>query len=179
MRWSEFLSRFNFKLVYRPGSINTRPDALTRRSQDIPKDVHDDRLKARRIPLIPASKFGASFAEALSTMRLYALDISRPIDDLITESYNASPVMALMLNNLENPVARKWHPEIRGTLRIAFAECRAVAGRIYFRGRLVVPPDDEALQLQILHRTHNSAPAGHPAGCVQSTCSTATIGGQG
>ena len=37
-RWSEFLSRFNFKIVYRPGKARAKPDALTRRSGDLPKE---------------------------------------------------------------------------------------------------------------------------------------------
>ena len=36
-RWSEFLSRFNFKIKYRPGKAGGKPDALTRRSGDLPK----------------------------------------------------------------------------------------------------------------------------------------------
>ena len=31
-RWSEFLSRFDFKITYRLGKQSTKPDALTRRS---------------------------------------------------------------------------------------------------------------------------------------------------
>ncbi|KAG0153387.1 hypothetical protein PDIDSM_5240 [Penicillium digitatum] len=42
-RWSEFLSRFNFKITYRPGKQGAKPDALTRRSEDIPKEG-DERL---------------------------------------------------------------------------------------------------------------------------------------
>ena len=40
--WSEFLSRFNFKIVYRPGKQGAKPDALTRWSEDLSKgeDVH-------------------------------------------------------------------------------------------------------------------------------------------
>jgi len=36
-RWSEFLSRYNFKIEYRPGMLNKRADALTRRLGDLPK----------------------------------------------------------------------------------------------------------------------------------------------
>ena len=36
-RWSEFLSRFNFKIIYRPGKQNQAVDALSRRSGDRPK----------------------------------------------------------------------------------------------------------------------------------------------
>jgi hypothetical protein len=43
-RWSEFLSRFNFKILYRPGKQGGKPDALTRRSEDLPKEG-DERLQ--------------------------------------------------------------------------------------------------------------------------------------
>ena len=37
-RWSEFLSRFDFKIIYRPGKAGGKPDALTRRSGDLPEE---------------------------------------------------------------------------------------------------------------------------------------------
>jgi len=37
-RWSEFLSRFNYGIAYRPGKAGGKPDALTRRSGDLPKE---------------------------------------------------------------------------------------------------------------------------------------------
>ena len=42
--WSEFLSWFNFKIVYILGKAGAKPDALTRRSRDLPKegDKHDE-----------------------------------------------------------------------------------------------------------------------------------------
>ncbi|KAI1676228.1 reverse transcriptase [Pyrenophora tritici-repentis] len=43
-RWSEFLSRFNFVITYRPGKLGAKPDALTRRSGDLPKEG-DERLQ--------------------------------------------------------------------------------------------------------------------------------------
>ena len=36
--WSEFLSRFNFKIVYWPGKQEVKPDALMRWSEDLPKE---------------------------------------------------------------------------------------------------------------------------------------------
>ena len=53
MRWQILLSRFNFELVYRPGSQAFRPDALSRRPQDMPKDKYDDRLTYRDRVLLP------------------------------------------------------------------------------------------------------------------------------
>ena len=45
-RWSEFLSRFDFKILYRPGKYGEKPDALTRRSADLPLkgEVEDERI---------------------------------------------------------------------------------------------------------------------------------------
>jgi hypothetical protein len=43
-RWSEFLSRFDFVIVYQPGKQGGKPDALTRRSGDLPKEG-DERLR--------------------------------------------------------------------------------------------------------------------------------------
>ena len=43
-RWAEFLSRFNFRITYRPGKLGVKPDALTRRSEDLPKEG-DERLQ--------------------------------------------------------------------------------------------------------------------------------------
>ncbi|KAI0993053.1 hypothetical protein K3495_g15131 [Podosphaera aphanis] len=155
MRWAEFLSRFNFRIVYRPGTVNSRADALSRRPQDAPTDIEDDRLLARRIPQIPDSKFDTSY-------RLCTLDVSRSIDDLIDEAYKKSALMIATLEDLTDQKKRRWSPMVAKVLRIAFAECKVVANRVYFRERLLIPPDDEQLQLQILHRTHNSFPAGHP-----------------
>ena len=42
--WAEFLSRFNFRIQYRPGKAGGKPDALTRRSGDLPREG-DERLQ--------------------------------------------------------------------------------------------------------------------------------------
>ena len=34
-RWSEFLFKFNFEIIYRPGSMNNKADVFTRRSGDV------------------------------------------------------------------------------------------------------------------------------------------------
>ena len=42
-RWAEFLSKFNFKISYRPRNEGEKPDVLTRQPQDIPKGFDDSR----------------------------------------------------------------------------------------------------------------------------------------
>jgi len=38
VRWSKFLSRFNFRITYRPGKLGGKPNALIRRSRDLPQE---------------------------------------------------------------------------------------------------------------------------------------------
>ena len=80
-RWSEFLSRFDYKIIYRPGKAGGKPDALTRRSGDLPKegDETDERRQfqhqtvikshnidegvARDLNLCPAIRLAPAFLE--------------------------------------------------------------------------------------------------------------------
>jgi hypothetical protein len=55
-RWSEFLSRFNFKIIYRPGKQGEKPDALTRRSEDLPKEG-DERLEHQSRTMLKRENF--------------------------------------------------------------------------------------------------------------------------
>lgn len=161
MRWSEFLSQFNFRIVYRPGAANARPDALSRKPEHLPDDG-DDRLRNRKRPLIDPAKFDPFSFELGEELRLFQLDVSQPIDNLIATSYRTSPFLADVLAALTDPGHRAWPKEIKKRLRIPFAECRVVAGKVYFRDRLMIDPDDYDLQLQLIYRTHASGPGGHP-----------------
>jgi len=52
MRWSLILSRYKFQIRHIPGKDNERADALSRRDQDLPRDVKDNRLMDRHIQLL-------------------------------------------------------------------------------------------------------------------------------
>jgi hypothetical protein len=49
-RWSQFLSQFNFQIVYRPGKTGGKPDALSRRSGDLPKE--GDEYSAENLSIV-------------------------------------------------------------------------------------------------------------------------------
>ena len=51
-RWSEFLSRFNFKISYKPGP-QCKADALTKRSQNLPADSDSCQNYIQQVVLKP------------------------------------------------------------------------------------------------------------------------------
>ncbi len=157
VRWSEFLSDFRFQITYRPGKKAIIPDTLSRQPGVAPADAYDitdDRVAHRYRTLLPPERWAPP-------LRLCALDTSQPIDALIDEAYNTSRLIKDMLKALENPHTKRFGPLIRKEIRVAKADCKTIQGRIYIKERLFIP-QDEALRLQILHRTHSSAPGGHP-----------------
>ncbi|KAI0995384.1 hypothetical protein K3495_g12798 [Podosphaera aphanis] len=60
VRWNEFLSEFDFRISYCPGKLNIKPEALTRRSQDLPENETDERLLHQNQILLKPELFVAS-----------------------------------------------------------------------------------------------------------------------
>jgi hypothetical protein len=72
VRWSEFLSRFNFTLEWKPGKTMGKPDALSRREQDLPADYNDEQLRSRFIRLFQNKH--------LQSTQIHSIDTSADID---------------------------------------------------------------------------------------------------
>lgn len=67
MRWALELSRFQFRIVHQPGVKAVVPDALSRRDQDLPKGLEDERLQGRFHQLL-LNKRGVLSLKSLSTI---------------------------------------------------------------------------------------------------------------
>src|SRR5436853_46895 len=59
VRWSGFMAQFPWYAEYRPGKLGVKPDALTRRSGDLPKEG-DDRLAQRAQTLLKPENYTPS-----------------------------------------------------------------------------------------------------------------------
>jgi hypothetical protein len=158
VRWSEFLSRFNFRITYRPGAKATVPDALSRKWEDCPVKAdtdNDNRLRNRHRTLLLDTKFdpqiltelrinsNPSTSPTAAGIDLIIPDLDKPIDDLIDRAYQNCPITNQMLSALTTSRAKYWPRDIRKHLRIAIQDCEVHAGRIYYREKLFIPPVDE------------------------------------
>ncbi|KAI0994170.1 hypothetical protein K3495_g14012 [Podosphaera aphanis] len=171
IRWSELLSQYNFQLKFRPGSKACRPDALSRRPQDIPKDLDDPRLKEREFQLLRNEWFeregkaneinlsplepgpgreipkGEQLFEEEELQALWNMGVNK--DDKFREIYNA----VLRGESL--------FPTQLG-LKTSIGECEIDAREaLCFRKRLWIP-DWEPLQTALIQKTHDSHVTGHP-----------------
>jgi RNase H-like domain found in reverse transcriptase len=67
-RWAEFLSEFNFKIMYRPGKQGQKPDYLTRRSQDLLQGVEDGRTQEQFQTLLQGDQLDEDIKRALHVL---------------------------------------------------------------------------------------------------------------
>ena len=130
---SEFLSRFNFKIKYRPGKARGKPDALTRRSGDLPKGG-DERLKFQNEVVLKP--------ENLNISGNPVRDIAYcKLEQLLREAYEEDPLVGDILEALRTGQRRHT--------KISLAECKIQEGRLYHRDRLYIPAKNE-LRLHLI-----------------------------
>ena len=87
-RWSEFLSQFQFKITYRPGTQGTKPNALTRMQDAKPDSEDDPRKRHQRQVLLKQHNLDEGVLPpqtSLNAVRLAKLLIKAPTFDLHTQ----------------------------------------------------------------------------------------------
>ncbi|KAG0160840.1 hypothetical protein PDIDSM_8371 [Penicillium digitatum] len=150
-RWSEFLSRFNFKITYRPGKQGAKPDALTRRKPtdnvttrqrngvttttppELP-DLPEEPPATAEVPptiTVPPDIADPPITAAETRVRFIENNLPEPpstIKDLLLEAYNQDKVVQSILEALDKNASR--HPEI------TLADCERRGNYLYYRNRL-------------------------------------------
>ncbi|MBW0533335.1 hypothetical protein O181_073050 [Austropuccinia psidii MF-1] len=144
-RWAEFLSEFHFTITYRPGRLATLPDALSRR---------DDVYPERGVDFI--SKNPQNFHQVLK-------------QDGIQESRFFSikvEIFSDFIHKIQKEVGQdNDYKEILKQLArgesVPDYSLEPKAKLLLFKDRVVIPRN-EAIQLKILQKHHDSPLAGHP-----------------
>ena len=163
-RWAEFLSRFNFKITYRPGKHEGKPDALTRRSGDLPEEGGDSYQNQTSVlkPHNLGPEVIPTEPESLHKLQLLADNLPAEghdqLRDLFDQAYKADKMSTQVLQALLRGDRRH--------LEITLAECENRNGMLYYRGHQFVPNHDE-LHLHLMRCHHNSPTFVHP-GCAKT-----------
>jgi len=146
-RWSEFLSRFNFKIVYWLGKASTKPDALTRRSGDLPKEG-DERLKFPEQVVIKPQNLSLS----ATTMPTSIIE-PNSLPELMKEGYIVDPIPNDILQQLRDGKIR--------SKQLLLAECKNQGSKLIYRNRTYIP-NYTPLKLRLIQDFHDTPTAGHP-----------------
>jgi hypothetical protein len=118
-RWVEYLSRFNFKIVYRPGKAGAKPDSLTHRSGDLPQGGDDCLVEQHKAILKPHN--------LPNKLQLWEAVLSAPHSTLsqdILKAMQTDPFAQWIITALYEG---KQHSQ-----EITLSECTVHDGRLYF-----------------------------------------------
>ena len=168
-RWSEFLSRFNFKICYRPGSQNGPADTLSRPAS-IPDPAIKDFLEQRLLK-------SHNLSPGMEKLTLLANEFVEPENEIEAPQENSTlddtyphnsileriKISSLSDNSISSVVdALKSNNQIR-IRNFTLAECEWKNGILYYRGHIVVPQceKDKLLTLEIIKSHHDLPVAGH------------------
>ena len=157
IRWSEFLSQFNFRLSHRPGKDATVPDALSRREQDVPNDQDDSRLMERQRVMLPPTLW-ASPAQVTPLSPFTNDEQLRPLWEQATQddkAWNAYTAARDAVASGERVFPRDLE------LRLSIGDCVVRDDLLYYRERLWLP-SFEPLTTGTIQRIHDSYLGGHP-----------------
>jgi hypothetical protein len=179
-RWAEYLSHFNFKIIYCPGKAGRKPDALTHRSGDLPQggdecliEQQKAVLKPQNLPDNPPHLSANSLSEqqesVLEPQHMFP-NTPRTADlYLLTEAQNPDGQSSLLHSikkaTRSDPFAQRiitlLHDGKLHSKEISLSECSVHDGRLYYQQRLYIPNDDN-LRIQLLQSYHDAPIAGYP-----------------
>ena len=186
VRWSEFLSQFDFIIKAIPGKDNGKPDSLTRRSQDLPQSENDARVRFQHQALLKPDNLDRSLQEEMERnpdlSELFAnLSFEQEVAlcpvilrDTETEPINHKLTKLFEKGYENDPWWHKIRDEMCKTEGIPYSkdlplsECTITDDRLYFQDRLYVPATTKLeanstnLRTFILQLAHDSVESGHP-----------------
>lgn len=175
MRWAQILAKFNFKLGYRPGSESVVPDALTRRDQDLPKDIQDPRIVERTRTLLPPKLWINVLEDKTPAREEAAQENAQEVDK--------EPIPFIQNPFLSGDLRDRWETALEGDLdyrRIfqsvlkqdrqfpsklkvptSIGDCKVENNQLYYRDRIWLP-SYEPLLTGVIQEIHDSVLSGHP-----------------
>ena len=138
----EVINGYNFKIEFRNGKEGGKPDALTRRKQDMP-DEEDERITQKRRVLLPPRYF--SQIEEIEITKIQK-------ENEIQQELATDTTIQQVRQELE-----KGTKEMKG---IALGLCQWKDGYLWYQGKIWVP-DKEEIRTNIIRQNHDIPTAGH------------------
>ena len=150
-RWAEMLSRFNFQIMYKPGSTNCA-DALTRREQDLENQAAAKIAIRTQALLRPEQLDPRIQAELINKAWGTEIYLIEPADmDLIDE---------LLQANRTAPALQEYREKAKATMTAVNNPWTLENGLLKYQSRLVVAADSY-LRTRLIKEAHAQVSTAH------------------
>lgn len=157
-RWAEFLSRFRFKLHFRPGRLAARPDALSRRDQDVGSRQQQQGRVMKPVQILAVRPIWTRPGEDTTALGPSVFADSH-LQGLWEEAMRQCDSYHARCKAVRDG-ARSFPPAAETRQQIG--DCTLSAhGTLLWRGVMWLP-SWEPLTTAVIQRAHDSPMAGHP-----------------
>ena len=151
-RWQEFLSQYNFRIIYRPGKEGRKLDTLTRRPGDIPT-TEEKKLQKRLGILLPKETcWDIPEEKEVEIEEMKLAEFQDKDEGRIRQAYDKDDEIQAIRSNLDKGVK-----EMKG---IALGLCEWKDEHLWYQGKIWIP-NDVALRTSLIYKNHNDPLAGH------------------
>lgn len=178
-RWAEFLSQFHFKITYRPGKLNTIPDTLTRRTQDMSKDESDERKKHNHQTVLPNDKIHPEIKREIEesldkgkitlsqVVTLTEIDVDEGPDFQLQLQQNGDQLRQEILtvqgtDSTCASIVKSLREGDRLSKYISLVHCSLDNdGLLRYKGKAWIPQEPEELRTKVIEMIHDHPTVGH------------------
>ena len=191
VRWAEMLAEYNFRVMYRPGKQGGKPDALTRRKQDLPANTEDAREKYRNQVLLKEHQLDEDVKKDL---KLYVTTRSmektsedefkgdignesepdneegsdsektesgQSLEELLKKAYEKDEIVKEIIKAKQDNLRKLPEKILKMGFRIAMGDLEIKNTQLWYKKRLWIPDCDD-LKLYLLRNHHDPPIHGHP-----------------
>jgi len=142
IRWMEILSQYYIKIEYGPGREGGKPDALTRREGDLPKN-NDQQIRQRERTLVPKEQY----FEAIETVEI--------------QSKEKELLQAAAKQDSEQQAIKKALEEGKTEMKgVVLGLCQWKDDLLWYQGKIWTPNEDK-LRVELIKQHHDIPTTGH------------------
>jgi len=149
IRWMEILSQYYIKIEYRQGKEGGKPDALTRREGDLPKN-NDERIRQREGILLPK----AQYFEIIEMVKFQSNE-----KELLQKAAKQDSEQQGIKKALEEKIQ-----EMKG---VALGLCQWKDDLLGYQGKIWAPNEDK-LRVELI-KQHQDIPTSGHGGTAKTT----------
>jgi transposase InsO family protein len=164
MCWADLLTEFDFDLYYRPGRLAARPDALSRRSQDMPNSITDERLTNRFRVLLKRVRIKTGRANLRPAMKDLDFEKDVPLfeEPELQAEWRKARASDMAYQRISHALLEGERRNPEPDIKTSLSECHIDdRGLLHFRQRTWIP-ENEALRTGIIQGIHDSHVTAHP-----------------
>ena len=150
-RWKILHSEYNFRIEYRPGKEEGKPDTLSRRAGDLPI-AGDKRLIRNFAALLPRDCWERPEGEEIKIEEMELPEFKDKDEGTIQQAYSKDNEIQAIKDNLE-----KGAKEMKV---VALGLCQWKDEHLWYQGKIWIS-NDEGLRMSLIRKCHDDPLAGH------------------